>query len=74
MVSESSIRNNHFPTPNDGMGSPHRSRATAFTVTKYEAMTTAANVANSAGVTYSQHTNRYYVIAVTPLSGGGEGQ
>ena len=30
--------------------------------------------ANSAGVTYSQHTNRYYVIAVTPLSGGGEGQ
>ena len=30
--------------------------------------------ANSAGVTYSQHTNRYYVIAVTPLSGGGGGQ
>ena len=30
--------------------------------------------ANSGGVTYSQHTNRYYVIAATPLSGGGGGQ
>ena len=27
--------------------------------------------ANANGVSYSQHNNRYYVIAVTPLSGGG---
>ena len=29
--------------------------------------------ANANGVSYSQHNNRYYVIAVTPLSGGGGG-
>ena len=29
--------------------------------------------ANVNGVSYSQHNNRYYVIAVTPLSGGGGG-
>ena len=27
--------------------------------------------ANANSVSYSQHNNRYYVIAVTPLSGGG---
>ena len=30
--------------------------------------------ANAGGETYSPHTNLYYVIAVTPLSGGGGGQ
>ena len=29
--------------------------------------------ANANEVSYSQHNNRYYVIAVTPLSGGGGG-
>ena len=28
--------------------------------------------ANASGVTFSQHTNRYYVIAVTPLAGSGD--